>query len=146
VRGSEDSRIDLKNRIADVERGQIPQYMLVTLVKIDTVSVLLMGLGPSATSHVLVMALGVRLRSGWVRSFLSGFGNWPTNAGSAIAWSRPGPDRFGAARHTRAGYGRTRGQWDREERGSGTAQPTLGFDAEIIGEFGPEILRHAAGR
>jgi hypothetical protein len=77
---------------------------------------------------------------------LSGFGNWPTNAGSAIAWSRPGPDRFGAACHTRAGYGRTRGPWGREERGSGTTHRTATFDAEIIGEFGPEILRHAASR
>jgi hypothetical protein len=80
-----------------------------------------------------------------------------TSAGSATgrrmrvrrsrSHARASPDRFGAAGHTCAGHRRTRGPRGRDERGSGTPQPPPGFDAEVIGvEFGPEILRHAAGR
>jgi hypothetical protein len=78
---------------------------------------------------------------------LSGFGNWPTSAvRRSRSHARAGPDRFGAARHTCAGHRRARGPRGRDERGSGTPQPPPGFDAEVIGvEFGPEILRHAAG-
>ena len=61
---------------------------------------------------------------------------------------RPGrgarPDRCGAARHTRAGHGRTRGPRGRDERGSGVVQPPTGLDADITGKFGPEIVSHAA--